>query len=236
MAGLMLAITDADRTFASELGLFLVRAPDTAAEHDAARNLHAMRVPETWLVRSVITKRRLGSLRFTEVDCLYVIRYSDTSQRIEETVAEALRWIVPTLRHVRTGTYAGTELVVRRLGSTFERPRALTECGAKSTGADYGPTSAKSALINGDASEMCQACRAKLEVKGSLDLSHLSDRRGSSSPQQRSYIRRLLDEGARNGRPYIVEARDLDRLSCREASATIDQLKELKRRAWKGDL
>jgi hypothetical protein len=231
-----LAITAADRTLASELGLFLVREPETDEDREDAAHLNATRVPETWLVKSAVTKCRLGLIRFTAVDCLYATKYGAAVQGIEETVADALRWIAPVIRHVRTGEYDGTEVIVRRFGSTFERPRALTECGAKSTGADYNPVAAKSELINGRSHEMCPACRAKLEAKGVVDLAHLSDRSGSSTPRQRDYVRRLLDEGARNGRPYLIEARPIDQMSSRGASATIDRLKALKDRGWKGDL
>jgi hypothetical protein len=117
-----------------------------------------------------------------------------------------------------------------------ERPRALTECGARSTGADFGPTDAQSELINGRSHEMCPDCRAKLEGRGARDLSHLSGRSGSSTARQQSYIRRLLDEGARNGHPYLVEARTINQMSSREASATIDRLRALKERDWKGNL
>ena len=68
------------------------------------------------------------------------------------------------------------------------------------------------------------------------DASNLSERSGSSSPRQRDFIRRLLDEGARSGRPYLMESRAIDQLSSREASRAIDALKSLKARDWKGDL
>ena len=35
---------------------------------------------------------------------------------------------------------------------------------------------------------------------------------------------------------YLVEARTINQMSSREASATIDRLKGLKERGWKGDL
>ncbi len=232
----MLTITPADLTLASELGLVLVRCPETNEDREEATHPHAIRVPETWSVVSAVTKRRLGCLRFTAVDCLYVTKYGASVQGIEEMVADALRRVAPIARHVRTGEYDGTEVVVRRFGSMFERPRALTECGAKSSGADYSRTEAKSTLINGLSHEMCPGCRAKLEARGLGDLSHLSDRRGSSSHRQRSFIRRLLDEGAYNGRPYLYDARNIDQLSSREASATIDSLKALKERGWQGAL
>lgn len=233
----MLMITDADHMLAAELGLFLVREHETDEDRADAAHPSASRSPETWLARSVVTKKRLGRLRFTAVDCLYVTKYTvHDIHGIEETVAEALRWITPIVRHARTGTYEGTEIIVRPFGALLERPRALTECGAKSTGADFNPIAVKSALINGQAHEMCPACRKKLEGCGAVDLSHLSEKRGSSSPRQRDYIRRLLDEGARNGRPYLVEARTIDQMSNRSASAMINQLKALKERSWKGDL
>lgn len=175
----MLTITDADRTLAAELGLFLVRQPVTDDDRADAQHANATREPETWLVRSVLTKKPIGKLRFTAVDCLYASKYAAGISGMEESVAAALRWIAPLVRHARTGKYDGTEVVVRRFGSMFERPRALTECGAKATGADYEPTGAKSAIVNGEAAEMCPACRAKLEERGVRDASNLSDRRGS---------------------------------------------------------
>lgn len=232
----MLTITDADRSLATDLGLLLVRQPETDEDRTAAQHSNATRIPESWLVRSVLTKKPVGRLRFTAVDCLYVTKLAAGISGMEETVAEALRWIAPVVRHVRTGAYDGTELVVRRFASMFKRPRAITECGAKSNGADYTQIAAKSELVNGRPHEMCQACRAKLEAKGVGDLSRLSERSGSSSSRQRDYVRRLIDEGARNGRPYLVGARAIDQLSSREASATIDALKALKERGWKGAL
>ncbi|HSX21541.1 MAG TPA: hypothetical protein VLE97_02050, partial [Gaiellaceae bacterium] len=65
---------------------------------------------------------------------------------------------------------------------------------------------------------------------------HLPEKSASSTPRQRAYVRRLLDEGARNARPYLMDARGIDQMSSREASATIDRLKALKERGWKGDL
>ena len=232
----MLTVTDADYALAAELGLFLVRQAETARDREDATDPRATRTPETWLVRSVLTKQPIGRLRFTPVDCLYATKLAAGISGIEETVADALRWIAPVVRHVRTGTYDGTETIVRRFGSMIERPRALTECGGKATGADYNPVAAKSELINGRPHEMCPACRAKLEGRGVRDLSNLSERRGSSTPRQRDYLRRLLDQGAQSGRPHLIDARTIDQMSSREASATIDSLKALKERGWKGDL
>ena len=232
----MMAITAADLTLAAELGLLLVKQDETEADLSLAADPRATRSPESWTVKVALTKRPVGRLHFTAADSLYATKFTSGISGIEETVADALRWIAPIVRHARTGQYNGTEVVVRRFGSTFERPLAITECGAKATGADYEPTGAKSAIVNGEAGEMCPACRTKLEDRGVRDASNLSDRRGSASPKQCDFIRRLLDEGARNGRPYLVEARDIDQMSSRAASATIDRLKSLKARDWKGAL
>ncbi len=231
-----LEVTDADYALAAELGLFLVRQAQTERDREEASDPRATRSPETWLVRSVLTKRPIGRLRITPVDCLYATKLGSGVSGIEETVADALRWMAPVVRHVRTGKYDGTETIVRRFGSMIERPRALTECGANATGADYNPTAGKSELINGRTHEMCPACRTKLEERGTKNLAHLPERRASSTPRQRDYIRRLLDEGAQNGRPFLVDARTIDQMSSRSASATIDALKALKERGWKGDL
>lgn len=232
----MLTVTDTDYALAAELGLFLVRQAETDRDREEAADPRAERKPETWLVRSVLTKRPIGRLRFTPVDTLYATKLAAGISGMEETVADALRWLAPVVRHVRTGKYDGTETIVRRFGSMIERPRALTECGAAATGADYSPIAAQSELINGRSHEMCPACRAKLEARGARDLSHLPERSRSATPRQRDYIRRLLDEGAQNARPYLMEARGIDQMSSREASATIDRLKALKERGWKGDL
>jgi len=232
----MLTITPDDRALATELGLFLLQEPMTDADRDAIRQQGATQIPETWLVRCELTKKPVGRLRFTEVGSLYVSKYAANVSQVEETVAEALRWIAPLIRHVRTGQYDGTEVIVSRFRSMRERPRALTECGAHSTGADYTPTAAQVELLNGRSHEMCWACRAKLESRGARDLSHLPSRSGSSTAPQQGYIRRLLDEGAQNGRPHLMEARSINQLSSREASSTIDRLKSLKERGWKGDL
>lgn len=232
----MLTITNDDLSLAAELGLLLVKEPLTERERQDAADPRVTRTPESWTVKVASTKRVVGRLHFTPVDCLYASKFTAGISGIEETVADALRWIAPIVRHVRTGQYDGTEVIVRRFGSTFERPRAVTECGAKSTGADYVATAATSAITNGEAGEMCPACRAKLEARGVRDTSNLSDQRGSSSPKQRAFIRHLLDEGARNGRPYLTEARTVEQLSTRAAGAMIDRLIALKARDWKGAL
>jgi hypothetical protein len=219
-------ITDTDRTLAAELGLLLVKLPESA---DAS-------VSETWAVKVAYDKRPIGRLQFTEAGSLYATKSTTGDSTIEETVAEALRWIAPIARHARTGQHNGVEIVVRRFGSAFERPLAVTECGGKPTGADYNRVAAKSAIINGEASEMCPACKTKLEDKGIHDTSNLSDRSASSTPRQRSFIRQLVDEAARCGRPYLLDLRTLDPMSSRAASALIDALKRLKTRNWKGDL
>ena len=219
-----MTITDTDRTLAAELGLLLVKLPADETEG------------ETWAVKVAYDKRPIGRLQFTAADTLYASKFTSGDSTIEETVAAALRWIAPITRHARTGQYNGVEIVVRRFGSTFERPLAVTECGGKPTGADYNSIAAKSAIINGEAGEMCPACKTKLEDKGVHDSSHLSDRAASSTARQRSFIRQLVDEAARCGRPYLLDLRTIDPMSSRAASALIDALKRLKARNWKGDL
>ena len=232
----MLTITDADHSLATELGLILVRQPESEDDRQLAADPRAARAPETWTVKVALTKRPVGRLHFTEADSLYASKFTSGVSNIEETVADALRWIAPIVRHVRTGQYDGTETIVRRFGSSFERPRAITECGAKAAGADFGLVAAKSALVNGDAGELCPACKAKLEARGMRDASNLPEGRGSSTARQRAFIRRLLDEAARCGQPYLIDARGIDQMSSRSASAAIDALKSLKARDWKGAL
>ena len=229
-------VTDADRSLAADLGLILVKEPATEADRQLAADPRATREPETWTVKVARDKRPVGKLHFTPVDCLYATKFTSGVSGIEETVADALRWIAPMLRHARTGEYDGTETVVPRFKTAYERPRALTECGAKATAADYNCYAAKSAVFNGEAGEMCPACKKKLEDKGVVDKSNLPDRAYSSTARQRSFIRRLLDEGARCGRPYLLDGRDIDHMSSRSASVFIDALKALKARNWKGDL
>lgn len=232
----MLTITSSDLTLAAELGLLLVKQEEAESDRALGTDLRATRTPESWTVKEVLTKRPVGRIYFTATDSLYATKFAAGISGIEETVADALRWIAPFIRHARTGQYNGTEVVVRRYGSMFERPLAVTECGAKATGADYGPVAAKSAISNGEAGEMCPACRDKLEDRGVHDVSNLSDRRGSASPRQCAFIRYLLDEAASCGRPYLVDTHNLHQLSSREASRTIDALKSLKSRDWKGTL
>ena len=233
----MLTITAADRALATELGLFLVRQAETPDDRALGIDPRATRTPESWTVKETRTHRVVGRLRFTEADSLYASKLTASISGIEETVAAALRWIAPVLRHVRTGQYAGTEtIVVPSTGRISERPRALTECGARPTGADHTRIDAESAVVNGEAGDLCPACRDKLAERGVRDASTLSARCGSASPRQRAFLRCLLDEGAQSGRPYLAEARSIDQLSSREASRAIDALKALKARAWKGAL
>lgn len=226
----MMSITDADRTLAAELGLYLVQLPETSEDRRLAADPRALRAPQNWAVKSALDHKLVGRLNFTPVDCLYATKYAAGISGIEETVADALRWMT-RLRHVRTGTY--DETIV---GPKFERACAITECGAMATSADYNKIAAKSTLINGQAHEMCPACLAKLEARGIRDLSNLSERAGSSTAKQRGFIRRLLDESARSGRPHLMAAWDIDGMSSRAASATIDALMSLKARDWKGEL
>jgi hypothetical protein len=157
---------------------------------------------------------------------------SVVEERRQEEAAAALAKL---RAHVRTGTYNGYYTRTIR-GLQREVPRAETLCGGEATSKDHCATGAR--VIIRDASEpwlsdMCPACRAKLEETGSRDLSRLPGRSGSSTAKQRDFIRRLLDEGAQNGRPYLMDARQIDQMSSREASAKIDELKTLKTKGWK---
>jgi len=231
-----MTVTDGDLSLAADLGLLLVHQPATEEDQRLAADPRATRLPETWTVKIARDKRVVGRLYFTPADCLYASKLTVGISGIEETVADALRWIAPIVRHARTGEYAGTETVVPRFKTAYDRPLAVTECGAKPTAADYNKIAARSAIMNGEAGEMCLACKNKLDTKGVHDASGLSDRAGSSTVRQRNFIRRLVDEAARCGRPYLIDTRGADRMSSREASTTIDALKSLKARNWKGDL
>jgi hypothetical protein len=171
--------------------------------------------------------------------CLWSCIAAAAAQVVEERREEERTAALAKLRaHVRTGTYNGT--IERRIrGLMREMPRAETLCGGEATSKDHNATGAKQIIRDASEpflSDMCPACRGKLEAAGVRDLSHLSERGGSSSPKQRSFLRHLLDEAARNGRPYLMEARGIDQLSSRSASAAIDKLRALKERGWKGDL
>jgi hypothetical protein len=225
---LMMEITDADQILAAELGLYLVQLPETIADRKLAADPRALRAPQNWAVKSTIDQMLMGLLHFTPVDCLYATRYTTGLGRIEETVADALRWMT-RLRHVRTGAYDP-------FATPFERAHAITECGAMATSADFDKSAAESAFVNGDADEVCIGCLAKIEARGGCETPKQSERRGSSSTKQRDLICRLLEEAAYYGRPYLMDARSLDQMSSQTASATIDALKALKARGWKGDL
>lgn len=226
----MLTISDADRTLAAELGLYLVQLPETDEDRALVADPRAIRTPQNWQVKSVLDHKPVGRIYFTSVDSLYATKYAAGISGIEETVADALRWMT-RLRHVRTGEYDGTEIA--RPGSVLERARAITECNAMATSADFNKTSAESALINGQAHEVCPACLVKIEASGIRNLSKVSERQGSVTPKQRDFIHRLLEEAARFGRQHCME---VDQMSSRSASAMIDALKALKARDWKGTL
>lgn len=228
----MLTITDADLALAATLGLLLEKLPESAKDYTDAADPRATRMPESWWVRDA-RGRAIGSLRFTPVDCLYATQFAAGVTGPEETVADALRRIAPVVRHVRTGEHDGTETITTPSGKTFERPRAITLCGAAPTGPDLQPIAARVELRDGRVNEMCLECRAKLEATGVHDLSRLPGRSGSSTAKQRDFLRRLLDEGARAGRPFLLDARGIDQMSSREASAKIDELKTLKAKGWK---
>lgn len=168
--------------------------------------------------------------------CLWSCIAAAAAQVVEERREEERTTALAKLRaHVRTGTYNGT--IERRIrGLMREMPRAETLCGGEATSKDHNATGAKQIIRDAAEprlSDMCPACRAKLEAAGARDLSNLPERRGSSTAKQRDFLRRLLDEGARNGRPYLLDARTIDQLSSREASAKIDELKALKGKGWK---
>jgi len=233
----MLTITSADHSLAAELGLFLVQLPVTDEDRNEAKHPGAVRVPQTWLVRSILTKKRLGNLRFTAVDSLHASKYAAGTSALEETISDALRWITPLVRHVRTGTYEGTEVIVRRYGSMIERPRALTMCRARSTGADYTISEARSALINGRSHEMCPTCREGLGALEGHEVREFPLKESArSTAAQQTYLRHLLDEGARSGHPHLPEPRGINRLSRSEASALIDRLRFLKEHGWSRSL
>lgn len=164
--------------------------------------------------------------------CIAAAAATIAVERLEEERAAAQAKL---RAHVRTGTYNGT--ITRRIRDLQrEMPRAETLCGGEATGKDHNPTGAREIIRDAAEpwlSDMCPVCRAKLEGDGARDLSRQSGRSGSSTVKQRDFLRRLLDEGARSGRPYLMDARRIDQMSSREASAKIDELKALKGKGWK---
>jgi len=219
-----MTITDTDRKIAAELGLYLVQLPETREDRKIAADPGSVRVPQNWAVKSTIDDVLVGLLNFTSVDSLYATRYSTGLSRIEETIADALRWMT-RLRHVRTALTYVPE-------SAHDRARAITVCGAMGTIADFGRQAAEDAIVGDEAHEMCVVCLAKIAPGV---LKH-ADLRGSSTIKQREFIRSLLEEADVCGRPYLMDARAVDEMSSRMASATIDALKALKARNWQGDL
>lgn len=227
----MLTITEADKTLAAELGLYLVQLPETSEDRKLATGPGAVRTPQNWAVKSTIDHSLVGVINFTAVDSLYAIRYTTAQSAIEESVADTLRWMT-RLRHVRMGV----DTAIHRESPT-DRAHAVTECGAMATGADFTTTGAKSAVINGSAEEVCPLCLTRMKDRGVLaDVLSYAEESGSSTPRQRDFIRLLLAEAAACGRPFLMDTRDIDQMSGQHASAIIDALKTLKARAWKGDL
>lgn len=168
--------------------------------------------------------------------CLWSCLAAAAAHVVEERREEERAAALSKLRaHVRTGTYRGTiTRTIRNLQR--EVPRAETLCGGEATSKDHNAIGARQVLRDAAEpwlSDMCPACRAKLEGAGVRDLSRLPGRRGSSTAKQRDFLRRLLDEGARNGSPFLMDARGIDQMSSREASAKIDELKALKVKGWK---
>jgi hypothetical protein len=173
--------------------------------------------------------------------CLWSCIAAAAAQVVEERREEERAAALAKLRaHVRTGTYNGTFTRTIR-GLQREMPRAETLCGGEATGKDHSAIGAREIIRDASEpwlSDMCPACRSKLEETGARDLSRLPGRRGTATPKQCSYLRALLDEGARAGRPHLVDARQIDQIdqmSSREATQKIDALKALKARGWKGD-
>jgi hypothetical protein len=224
-----MGVTDRDRSLAAELGLYLVLLPETSDDRRRGADPSAIRIPQNWAVKSAIDDTLVGILTFTETDCLYATRYATGMSGIEESVADALRWMT-RVRHVRMGDGVRRE-------SPADRARAVTECGAMATGADFDATAAQTALMDDQPDQMCPMCLTAMKKHGVLrDVLKRAQESGSSTPRQRDFIRRLLDEAACCGRPYLMDARSIDHMSIRTASATIDALRALKARHWMGDL
>jgi hypothetical protein len=135
--------------------------------------------------------------------------------------------------HVRTGTYSGT--VERRIrGLQREMPRAETLCGGEPTSKDHNRAAAAQTIRDRAEpwySDMCPACRAQLEGAGARDLSHLPGRSGTATGPQLNYLRALCHEGFAARYP-VPNRHAVDRMSAREASATIDTLKAAKAKGW----
>ena len=203
------SVTDADRALAADLGLVLVRQTTARQRtNDASRH-----PPETWMVKVAATGRPVGRLHFTEARSLYATKFAASKSCIEETVAAALRWVAPAVRHAR-----------------LDEPPSATECGAAPGAADHSSAEARSAILNGEASEVCVDCRATLEARGVSD--DLPDRAGSATPRQRAFLRRLLEQARRHGLAFALEGA-AHATSSRAASEMIDALKALRASEWK---
>ena len=102
-----------------------------------------------------------------------------TPSKFTSAIARSSRPSQTALRGFRADGHARTwicvEIVVRRFGLTFERPLAVTECGGQAHRRRYNRIAAETAIINGEAGEMCPACKKKLEDKGVHDAPHPSD-------------------------------------------------------------
>ena len=229
----MLTITEADLALAASLGLSLVRKTTTAREAADALDPRATRMPESWLVMDA-RKRQVGSIHFTPIDTLRASKLATGVTGPEETVAAALLLIAPVIRHVRTGR-------VRRHGDRRHQrkdPRSPPRdhrmwCGSDRCRLQLDRGARQTARRPGTRDVPCMPRQARRQRRERP----LAPARGAAAAllrKQRDFLRRLLDEGARSGRPYLIEARAIDQMSSREASAKIDDLIALKARRWKG--
>lgn len=117
-------------------------------------------------------------------------------------------------------------------------PRGDTLCGAPPSGRDHTEIGARTVIRDAQEpflSQLCPACRAKLEAAGAKSLAHLSERRSSASDRQVQYLRILLREAfvAQYKHGTGLDDNHLGGVSAREASAAIDTLKAAKQRGWK---
>lgn len=116
----------------------------------------------------------------------------------------------------------------------------MTECLAAATDDDYSWRHARNALLEGRAAAMCLTCRSTLEAYyGWRDVSHFSNKGGSSIPEQHRRIRQLVREAEQNGcysncySDRMPLLRDIEQLSNREAAVLLDELNVQKAKGWK---
>lgn len=153
----------------------------------------------------------------------------------------ALSELAESYRTYHVRDMSDTAHTDRRIGAlvNYKPVRAKTLCGGEVTGRDWTPSSARALLRDGQpvATQMCRACLAALGANGESprSLANVTDRSGTISPKQVSFLRALLREAfaAHYATRCNLDPARLETVSRRTASAAIDELVAAKRRGWK---